>query len=221
MSRDSIIRGVSAFLFVILLSVQVMGNTPIAYAATIGQSLQSPETGWQRINNDNASISYSGNTSYFNNRDTAAFWKGEIQNIFASGVVKFGFYGTKLRIIAQPYQDRSSSVNVNIDGKDMGTYSAYIATGYTLQALLYEKTGLSLGEHTVIITNKTANYFFWDAIDIDATGYMVAYKEPKPDPPILLYQGMNSIGGNLKAVNYNQTRTLKVSELIPLGYDKL
>lgn len=74
---------------------------------------------------------------------------------------------TKLRIIDAIWTDRSLRVNISIDGVTE-TYSDYSTSEYN-QALLYKKTGLSLGVHNVKITHGTTAVFGVDAIDEMAT----------------------------------------------------
>lgn len=143
--------------------------------ATVGQSLTAPEAGWKRFDNVASEFLYLGDNWTVLNKSDAAFYNGGIKytsNI--SDKIIFKFYGTKLRIITQPYTSRSNRINVSIDGTINETYSLYSSTA-TNQRLNYEKTDLELKIHTVIITNEATNsgILVWDAIDIDSTGYLM------------------------------------------------
>lgn len=145
--------------------------------ATIGQPLTEPEAGWTRIDNTDNRINYIG--SGWNrdiNGDTTAFYHGDCAytNI-PSDSLTFKFYGTKLRIITQPYVSRSNKLVISIDNLSE-TYSIYDSSAVTAQRLNYEKTGLDLSIHTVTVTNQSTNNgtFVWDALDIDNTGYLLA-----------------------------------------------
>lgn len=131
----------------------------------VGGQLDSPESGWQRFDERASKIVYSGtwnqgsHASYYNSTYTNT--NGTTQSI------NFKFYGTKLRVIDVIYSNRSSNVNINIDGTDYN-FSENGSTVY--KALVFEKTGLTEGIHDVTITDTTGNYWGLDAIDIDDTG---------------------------------------------------
>ncbi len=144
--------------------------------ATVGQSLKTPEAGWRRYDNTDNVFSYGGsNWIATQNGDVSSFYKGGwhySENL--TDKVIFIFYGTKLRIIAQPYTTRSNNLVVTIDGERVGAYSIYNSSE-TPQCLDFEKLNLELKIHNVVISNEATNnkYILWDAVDIDATGYML------------------------------------------------
>ncbi|SHJ18486.1 fibronectin type III domain-containing protein [Propionispora hippei] len=144
--------------------------------ATVGQSLKTPEAGWRRYDNTDNVFSYSGsNWIATQNGDVSAFYKGGwhySENL--TDKIIFSFYGAKLRIIAQPNSTRSNNLVVTIDGERVGTYSINSSTA-THQCLDFEKLDLELKIHNVVISNEATNnkYILWDAVDIDATGYML------------------------------------------------
>jgi len=147
--------------------------------ATLGVALTAPETGWKRYDDSDSRIVYTGTTTiitdseYAYNNCTATYFLSSNSGCSIS----FKFYGTKLRIIDSIYWNRSATVNISIDGV-VETYDDYSSTANILQALLYEKTGLSLGIHTVTITNGTTAVFGLDAIDIDEDGELKLYYTP-------------------------------------------
>ena len=143
--------------------------------ATIGQKLTAPEAGWRRYDDTDSRIQYIGEWpyKYSNTGDTSAFYLGGVcQTWIASDYVKFKFYGSKLRIIAQPYAQRSNRLEVNIDNNSLEYYSI-ASSPATHQCLVYEKLNLTPDIHTVIIANKGSGTFLFDAIDIDSDGYLV------------------------------------------------
>ena len=149
--------------------------------ATIGQQLTAPELGWQRIDNTNAKIIYTGGwtqagnipsgSQLYNNTDSYSKTIGD--------KIQFKFYGTKIRLLSYQLTDQAG-INVKIDSIDYGNYSNYSSIGLGM-ILMFEKLALDLKIHEVLITiidkaiiapNATGNYYALDCIDIDDTGYM-------------------------------------------------
>ncbi|WP_405169280.1 hypothetical protein [Paenibacillus sp. FSL H3-0286] len=139
--------------------------------ATIGQALTAPESGWTRYDNKDGKFIFSGSWGSSVNSN---HWNGEgIYNgsADANSKITFRFYGTKLRWIGFSSSAYHSAVKITIDGISE-TFSSVGNEVY--QALQYEKTGLSLGVHTVEVSaNSVAKYFYFDAIDVDSGGYII------------------------------------------------
>lgn len=127
----------------VLLSFVFASSGIAAYAATVGQSLKSPETGWKRIDDTDNNLHYIGKWAT-SNTGSQAFYGGGTKYIAEKSnqdAIKFKFVGTKLRIIAQSHSTRSKNIQVKIDNEIVGNYSIYSPVT-TDQCLLYEKTGL-------------------------------------------------------------------------------
>lgn len=141
--------------------------------AIIGQTLPSPEQGWQRYDDVDNHFKYSESARRIT-ASASSFYNGTVMiwDVVGVNTVKFIAYCSKLRIIAQPYITRSNSVEVEIDGNVVGTYSLKSPSGVN-QCLVYEETGLSLGYHSVTLTDKATGDFIFDAVDIDSDGYML------------------------------------------------
>ncbi|QSF43564.1 discoidin domain-containing protein [Paenibacillus tianjinensis] len=140
--------------------------------ATVGQVLTAPESGWKRYDDTNPSLSYSGtwgaNTGQTSNYNSTT----RTINLTNTGLVKFNFVGTKLRIITNMAASQSSSMSISIDGV-VESFSCY-ASASALQSLAYEKNELINKVHQVIISKTdTVNNFTLDAIDIDSTGRLL------------------------------------------------
>ena len=143
--------------------------------ATVGDILTTPETGWQRIDDTNAKFVYGGAWNNNNPANVTGTYKGTVHSTTKKDAsISFKFYGQNLRIIgAYNYAD-STNIVVNIDGASYN-YSDY-ATSVSYQVLVFEKTGLALGLHSVTITNmEDGEYLTFDAIDIDETGDILPY----------------------------------------------
>ncbi|MFL1672959.1 fibronectin type III domain-containing protein [Paenibacillus dendritiformis] len=156
-----------------------------SFAASVGQQLTAPESGWKRFNDTDSHIAYVGEWSTYNNTNYY-LGSGKLTNT-KNSYAKFRFYGTKLRILGSAYHDESPSISINVDGVDY-SYSLYLAPGVTYQMIAFELLDLPLGTHTVTITNTDGKYTNIDAIDVDDTGYLVA-----PNTPMnLIASGDNS-----------------------------
>lgn len=110
-------------------------------AATVGQQLLQPETGWQRIDYTNSCFQYNG--AWIN--------MGSYESISVNAsTIKFNFTGSKLRLIGTISPKSGDKHSISIDG---GAVEYFSTRGNILSsALFYEKTGLTPGLHTVSIT---------------------------------------------------------------------
>ena len=133
--------------------------------ATVGQALTAPEAGWRRYNGQGTEIEFTGTWQTYTH---AVCYNGD--NIYTTDLnarASFRFYGTKLRIIS--FRDPTrGEVKIVIDSVEETFSQNGSAMG---QTLVYEKLGLELGFHTVVMSLVTAS-FDVDAIDIDEDGYL-------------------------------------------------
>lgn len=133
--------------------------------ATVGQALTAPEAGWRRYNGQGTEIEFTGTWQTYTH---AVNYNGD--NIYTTDLnarASFRFYGTKLRIIS--FRDPTrGEVKIVIDSVEETFSQNGSAMG---QTLVYEKLGLELGFHTVVMSLVTAS-FDVDAIDIDEDGYL-------------------------------------------------
>ncbi|GBF32214.1 protein containing cell adhesion domain [Desulfocucumis palustris] len=136
--------------------------------ATIGQQLTAPEAGWKRYDGAKAEFLYVGNWTHDSNTNYYNSTANYSSSVGSS--VNFKFIGNKLRIISAINTARSSNVKITIDGavNYINTYGNLI-----YNALVYEKVGLTSGEHTVIIELTEGKIFDLDAIDIDDAGKLI------------------------------------------------
>lgn len=168
-------KKVIGFMVTLVLMISILCTS--VFAATVGQKLTSPETGWKRIDDKDSNIIYSGMHADASNGSCYNKTATRVANGQA-GSYTFKFYGTKLRLISyKAYADHSRDNEVKIDGVVSGNYSSYDSTPGTsvYQLLVYEKTGMSLGFHSVEVAAKDITTYgtVLDAIDIDDTGYLV------------------------------------------------
>lgn len=147
--------------------------------ATVGQALTAPETGWKRFVNTNSKFKYNG--TWNNNQSNSMYSDGYLHSTnILNDSISFRFYGSKLRIICPLGDEKSvlsgTDIQVEIDG-DSSTFNidsnSLIPIG-----LAFEKNGLTLGVHTVKITNMVSGkWLSFDAVDIDDFGYLVDESE--------------------------------------------
>jgi hypothetical protein len=140
--------------------------------ATIGQQLTSPESGWKRYNDTHPAFKYIG-TWNIGQSNTGSYNNDRSFSNISGDKIRFCFKGTKIRIISTAYNTGTTNNKITIDGITE-TFSCYSPTSI-LQALVYEKTGLTDSIHTVEIEVGTdGNTTFQnDAIDIDSTGRLL------------------------------------------------
>jgi hypothetical protein len=140
--------------------------------ATIGQALTAPESGWRRYDDTDSRILYTGTLSKSINY-SGDYNSSYTQSNTNGSTIFFKFYGSNFRILSNYYSDKSNSIDVYVDGIKINNFSEYYNGAAILQCLVYQKTGLNLGVHTVKLINNTSNYMMLDSIDIDSTGYLV------------------------------------------------
>ncbi|OMF09839.1 hypothetical protein BK129_03100 [Paenibacillus amylolyticus] len=145
--------------------------------AVIGQQLYAPESGWQRYDDSHQAIGRSGAWDIVTG-GSSTYWpngNGTFTSTASSDAkIILKFYGTKLRLIGATSSDRSTNATISFDNGTSETFSMH-STSITASVLFYEKKGLHLGEHKVVISAGTTNFykFVIDAIDIDNDGYFI------------------------------------------------
>ncbi|WP_238861027.1 Ig-like domain-containing protein [Clostridium sp. YIM B02569] len=167
-------------MFVILFTIiggGVIQNDNIASAATVGQRLAQPEDGWQRFDDKDIEISYTGK-EWESGSDVYAYNSYiHFSHTPISNKINFNFNGTKIRLIGTIMDKYTDAGVITIDGKSETFSQKRAKNGYTVeQALNYEKLGLTPGVHTAEITFKNGSLMF-DAVDIDSTGQLLPYSE--------------------------------------------
>ncbi|WP_079908459.1 hypothetical protein [Paenibacillus sp. 32352] len=161
-----------SFSLLLLVFVFTTLFSSISYAATIGQSVLNPESGWQRFDDTHSSIKYTG--SWITATTDPSTYKVTMAVGNTPGnSFKFLFKGTKVRLLATMKDSRSSHIKVSVDGA-VDYFSEYSPTVVHL-GLVYEKTQLPDGVHTVEVqlTDTNGLYLMLDAVDIDASGYLI------------------------------------------------
>ncbi|MEJ8305776.1 bacterial surface protein [Saccharibacillus sacchari] len=177
--KNALKKSFLALLVVLFCSV---GFNNSAYAASVGQKLTAPESGWQRYDSIHQNIKYSEN---WGNHSVATYYQGSIRATTTPGsTASFKFEGSKLRIISDSTDDgtHSDKIEVKIDG-NVEYFSVWRRLGH--QYLVYEKTGLTPGVHEVVITSLDSRNATLDAFDIDGTILPIEEQQPPQEeqPP--------------------------------------
>lgn len=164
----------TGFLVMTMLAV-FFGFQSIVSAATTGQPLTSPESGWKRYDDTNGAFIYNGT---FSQGVSNQAYKGKehLTNV-VNDKITFEFKGTQLRILAGRYPNRSDSIEVYLNGTQVSTLTQNGT--HTGQVLIYEVLDLPETVHSVEIINKTTTsntYMSLDAIDINSNGYLISDK---------------------------------------------
>ena len=145
--------------------------------AVVGERLQQPEAGWIRFDDVDTKINYVGVWTIGSNSSDVYYNSTISDSKRINDYYEFYFIGTKLRIVDALANNRSSNVEVEIDGV-VESYSNISST--TIRAVLvYEKLDLPYGLHKVKVTNKASGSIALDAIDIDDDGYLLAINTNK------------------------------------------
>ena len=157
----------------------------------LGDRLPEPELGWKRYDESHKGLTYTGNW-YTHTGDS--YYKGQIHVAkynTTNNYITFKFYGTAIRIIGDIYEHRHSNNTITIDNVTE-TFSEFRTATLIKCALVYEKTGLSLGLHSVSIKSGTDNKNFTiDAIDINEDGYLYGYSLTSPESGWIRIQDTN------------------------------
>ncbi|WP_193767107.1 Ig-like domain-containing protein [Lysinibacillus parviboronicapiens] len=149
--------------------LDIEGNK--AKAATIGEQLKEPESGWQRFDDREPLIKFPDTAG----RLTYATAYNKTYSTGGTDPTKLVFLGTKIRLIADLGDANSTRAHVNyikIDGEEYSFNQGQSSQGFQSQILLFEKSNLPYGRHTVEIYSKTTTYSI-DAIDIDESGKLL------------------------------------------------
>lgn len=139
----------------------------------VGDVLKEPESGWKRFDDTDSNFQYSGAWSTTNRPD---YYGGSIHYCPGNkdlATLQFQFYGKALRIIGL-FSPSFDIGQISIDNLPTENIN-YKNTTVHYQALLYEKSDLTEGVHTVSLSGLNINF---DAIDILA-GELIPFNAQK------------------------------------------
>ncbi|MFE6707147.1 hypothetical protein ACFVEL_19580 [Bacillus thuringiensis] len=146
----------------------------------VGDVLKEPESGWKRFDDTDSNIRYTGvwaNSTHSDFYNSTLHFKHSTSNNPPDKnpvSLKFNFIGTRLRVIGLMNSSYDANATILVDGVE--EIISFFRPGSQFQTLVYEKIGLMNQEHTVEIKGYFINL---DAIDIDADGELVPFKQEK------------------------------------------
>ncbi|HDR8051460.1 TPA: hypothetical protein QCY45_002241 [Bacillus cereus] len=146
----------------------------------VGDVLKEPESGWKRFDDTDSNIRYTGvwaNSTHSDFYNSTLHFKHSTSNNPPDKnpvSLKFNFIGTRLRVIGLMNSSYDANATILVDGVE--EIISFFRPGSQSQTLVYEKIGLMNQEHTVEIKGYFINL---DAIDIDADGELVPFKQEK------------------------------------------
>ncbi|MGN4742513.1 hypothetical protein [Bacillus cereus group sp. MYBK227-1] len=146
----------------------------------VGDVLKEPESGWKRFDDTDSNIRYTGvwaNSTHSDFYNSTLHFKHSTSNNPPDKnpvSLKFNFIGTRLRVIGLMNSSYDANATILVDGVE--EMISFFRPGSQSQTLVYEKIGLMNQEHTVEIKGYFINL---DAIDIDADGELVPFKQEK------------------------------------------
>ncbi|MFA9464540.1 MAG: hypothetical protein ACERKN_09655 [Velocimicrobium sp.] len=150
--------------------VAMTGMSNVSYAATVGDSLSEPESGWERIDDSNSIVVGTGDLAS-SLSDTSGYTYNstcrQSQNI--GDTITFQFYGSKFRLSGCTNNNHSDNIQVAVDGVINGYFSQN-TTSVIAKRIDYEVLNLELSYHTVTITLMTNAWYVFDSIDISENG---------------------------------------------------
>ncbi|MEC2394943.1 hypothetical protein ACW4EZ_10990 [Bacillus toyonensis] len=151
--------------------------------AKVGDVLKEPEPGWKRFDDTDSNIKYEGvwaNSTHSDFYNSTLHFKHSTSNNPPDKnpvSLKFNFIGTRLRVIGLMNLSYDANATILVDGvEEIISFFRPVSQSSSSQTLVYEKVGLMNQEHTVEIKGYFINL---DAIDIDADGELVPFKQEK------------------------------------------
>ena len=156
----TISRGSSGFFSFDALDIDDEGHL----ARLVGTQLLQPDEGWKRYDDTHPAIKYG--SGWTTGNSGGAYGGSRKSTATVGDKASFKFTGTKVRILSFVHTSFSNAVRITIDG-DSELISQNGAAKETV--LVYEKSGLSAGIHTVVIESTTVALTGLDAIDVDST----------------------------------------------------
>ncbi|SNS21498.1 hypothetical protein SAMN05446037_100659 [Anaerovirgula multivorans] len=141
----------------------------------IGQQLLQPENGWERYDDTNSYIEYTG--TGWGIHYNSAYYNGTLHYIPTNPIdtdvtARFKFKGTDLRFIASVHTEYTTDLTCTIDGVEYPSFS--VNSGTSHQKLMFEVTGLVSKIHEAVFKAKNdLRRWSFDAIDINEDGELV------------------------------------------------
>lgn len=139
-----------------------------------------PPGGWSRIDDNAGAITYSGSWTY--STTTVGYYQNTCHYSSTIGnYAQYTFNGTGIRWIGGKNNDHEEA-DLYLDGVWQTSINTY-SSSWLMQQILYEKTGLTNGSHTIKITVKTSGNQDVDAFEYyTGGGTSTPTSTPTPTP---------------------------------------
>ncbi|MNQ18728.1 hypothetical protein D3C85_317800 [compost metagenome] len=141
-----------------------------------GSYLPRPEHGWKRYDEINPLFQRTG--TWTSIAASAGFRGNRIYATAVGAKITFQFTGSKIRLVTFTHPTAYSKVNkVRVDGVEQTFTLQYMTKpatyiGFNEQMIVFEQQGLTWGQHTVEVECAQAIGTSFDAVDIDADGWL-------------------------------------------------
>lgn len=149
-------------------------------SGTILPSFEAPFTivadqlfGRQIANDTDSSISYVGGGWFYSPSRGVGDYNDDVHATSVNGdYATWAFNGSGIQILSERGGDMGN-VAIYIDGNLMSTYNCYLNGAKRTQQVIYQKTGLTSGNHTVTMEMVDGQYMVLDAYRILSTSFSV------------------------------------------------
>ena len=178
----------------------------LALPKTVGDVLTAPEDGWQRIDDADEKIYYTGTWTQYT--DSEAWNAGHTMTATIGDYLIFYVCSNNIRIISPINNNLSSNISIFIDSDTLSeTYSIYNSSAI-YNTIVYEKLNMENKYHKVMIKANTNAITLFDAVDIDSDGYLLTEKEylqqtSQDKFPVMI--GDDTIVSEINIFNYANT----------------
>jgi len=164
-----------------------------------------PAPAFLTIEENNASIAYTGAWGYHSNAlnsNGVGFWTTS-----ANSSMSYTFTGTGVRVLGMKYFNRGLA-DIYIDNKFVETIDSY-APSMQAKVVLFERTNLTYGPHTIKIVAKgekslasTGTFVYIDALQITSGGQLPDMPNTSTPSDLVIPAGAGLIEESAAAVKY-------------------
>ncbi|HEY1639638.1 MAG TPA: beta-galactosidase, partial [Streptosporangiaceae bacterium] len=202
------------------------GNAPSTDTVSTHLALNADQAAGYSYDDASPALTYAGTWTHAD--PSASYTAGDYDSTEswstqAGATMSVTFTGTAVQWIA-PKNNNGGIADVSIDGTDAGTVDTYAAAGKSFQQVLFTKSGLTAGSHTLTITvtgtqnaASSADTVVVDAINVPTAAQLADYYPVVPQQGTITLDGRDS---RLLVANYDfggQHLVYSTSELMTQG----
>ncbi len=202
------------------------GNAPSTATVSTHLALNADQAAGYSYDDASTALTYTGTWTHAD--PSASYTAGDYDSTEswstqAGATMSVTFTGTAVQWIG-PKNNNGGIADVSIDGTDAGTVDTYAAAGKSFQQVLFTKSGLAAGSHTLTITvtgnqnpASSADTVVVDAINVPTAAQLADYYPVVPQQGTVTLDGRDS---RLLTANYDfggQHLVYSTSELMTQG----